>query len=128
MEGSGRWSSKRTELVIGTLLRTGVLIAAGIVVVGGILYLVRHGTAPPDYGVFHGEPTDLRTISGIIRDALSFHGRGVIQLGLLVLLATPVARVTFSVLAFALERDMLYIAVTVIVLAVLIFSLAGSHL
>jgi uncharacterized membrane protein len=128
IESPGRWSSKRTELVIGTLLRAGVLIAAGIVVVGGVLYLVRHGTAPPDYGVFHGEPTDLRTISGIIRDALSFHGRGVIQLGLLALLATPVARVTFSVVAFALERDALYVVVTLVVLAVLIFSLAGGHL
>lgn len=61
-------------------------------------------------------------------DALSFRSRGVIQLGLLLLIATPVARVVFSVFAFALQQDRTYVIVTLIVLAVLIYSLAGGHL
>ena len=69
----------------------------------------------------------MRTVSGIIRGTASFHGRNIIQLGLLLLIATPVARVAFSVVAFALERDRLYVVITLIVLAVLLFSLAGGH-
>jgi uncharacterized membrane protein len=69
----------------------------------------------------------LRTFSGILADATAFRGRGIIQLGLLLLIATPVARVAFSVVAFALERERLYVIVTLAVLAVLLFSLAGGH-
>jgi uncharacterized membrane protein len=67
-------------------------------------------------------------MSGIVKDALAFRGRGLIQLGLLLLIATPVARVAFSAVAFAIQRDRLYVAVTLIVLAVLIYSLTGGHL
>ena len=74
-----------------------------------------------------GEPSEYRTVSGIIRGAVSFRGRNIIQLGLLILIATPVARVAFSVIAFVLERDRLYVVITLIVLAVLLFSLAGGH-
>jgi uncharacterized membrane protein len=125
---SGAWSDRRTESVIGALLRIGVLLSAGFVLCGGLIYLVRHGTSAPDYRMFHGESTDLRTLSGIWSYALSFHGRGIIQLGLLILIATPVARVAFSVVAFALERDRLYVVITLVVLSVLLLSLAGAHL
>jgi uncharacterized membrane protein len=41
------------------------------------------------------------------------------------LIATPVARVAFSVIAFALERVRMYIVFTLIVLTILILSLTG---
>jgi uncharacterized membrane protein len=106
----------------------GVTLAAAVVLFGGSIYLVRHGRTAPQYRVFRGEPADLRTISGIVKEALVFQGRGLIQLGLLLLIATPVARVAFSVAAFAIQRDRLYVVVTLIVLAVLVYSLAGGHL
>lgn len=109
------------------MLRVGVLVAATVVLIGGSLYLVRHGTTLPDYRVFRGEPSDLRTVTGIAADALALQSRGVIQLGLLLLIATPVARVAFAGLAFAKQRDRLYVVVTLIVLGVLLYSLIGSH-
>jgi uncharacterized membrane protein len=125
---SGAWTDARTEAIIGTLLRAGVILSASVVFIGGILFLIRYGSTRPHYGVFQGEPDDLRSLFGIIHSATALHGRGIIQLGLLVLIATPVARVVFSVVAFALERDRLYVVVTLIVLGVLTFSLAGGHL
>lgn len=124
---SGQWSDQRTEIAIGALLQAGVLLAAAVVVLGGIVFLARHGSSIPSYHVFQGEPTDLRTLSGIFHDALALEGRGIIQLGLLILIATPVARVVFSIAAFAMERDSLYVYVTILVLVILIFSLAGGH-
>jgi uncharacterized membrane protein len=50
------------------------------------------------------------------------------QLGLLLLIATPIARVMFSAVAFAMERDRMYVGFTLIVLAVLLYSLFGSFL
>ena len=112
--------------IIGNLLRTGVTLAAALVLIGGLTYLFRHGAERPGYAVFHGEPADLRTLTGILHDVRSLRGRGIIQLGLLVLIATPVARVAFLAFAFARQRDMLYTAVALIVLALLAFSLFGQ--
>lgn len=120
------WNDQQVEQVVGDLLRGGVIVAAGVVLVGGIIYLARYGALLPDYRVFRGEPTDLRSVSGIVRGVLSLHSRAVIQLGLLLLVATPVGRVAFSVLAFALERDRTYLIVTLIVLTLLIYSIAGG--
>ncbi len=122
------WSDQRVETIVANLLRAGVWLAAGVVALGGIIFLVRHGRAMPQYARFVGEPFELRTVSGIIRGSATFHGRNIIQLGLLLLIATPVARVAFSVVAFALERVRMYVVITLIVLAVLLFSLAGGHL
>ena len=121
------WTDQRVETIVANLLRAGVWLAAAVVALGGIIFLVRHGRAMPQYARFVGEPFELRTVSGIIRGTATFHGRNIIQLGLLLLIATPVARVAFSVVAFALERDRLYVVITLIVLAVLLFSLAGGH-
>lgn len=119
---------RRVDEIIGTLLRTGVILAASVVFVGAIFYLARYGGGPTHYGVFQGEPTDLRHVSAIFRDALALHARGIIQLGLLILIATPVARVAFTVFAFAYERDWTYVIVTLVVLALLLYSLGAWHL
>jgi uncharacterized membrane protein len=120
-------SDQRMDEIMGGLLRTGVVLAAAIVLVGGGVYLMRHRVPVTDYRVFQGEPGDLRSVSGIFREALAFHGRGLIQLGLLVLIATPVARVAFSFFAFLYERDWTYILVTLFVLGLLVYSLFGGH-
>jgi len=117
---------ERMDAIIGSLLRTGVTLAAALVLIGGLIYLFRHGAEPPSYAVFRGEPADLRTLPGIFHDVRSLRGRGIIQFGLLILIATPVARVAFLVYAFSRQRDMLYTAVALIVLALLAFSLFGQ--
>lgn len=116
------------EKIVGRILQIGVVMAASIVLLGGILYLSRYGFASPHYEIFHGEPADLRSVFGILKSARSFHTRGLIQLGVLLLIATPIARVMFSVIAFALQRDHIYIFVTAIVLGVLFYSLFGRGL
>lgn len=120
-------ADQRMDQLMGILLRTGVILAAALVFVGGVLFLVRHPLPVTNYRVFQGEPEELRTVSGIIRNASSWHGRGLIQLGLLILIATPVARVIFSVFAFLYERDWTYVAVTLLVLSLLLYSLLGGH-
>ena len=70
----------------------------------------------------------MRILSGIVKDVLAFKRRGIIQFGLLLLVATPVARVAFSILAFALQRDRTYVIITLIVLGILLYSLTGGGL
>ncbi len=120
------WRDHRIEVIIGELLRAGVMLSAAIVLLGASIYLWRHGREHADYRVFQGEPFDFRTIQGVLRSVIYGRGRGLIQLGLLVLIATPIARVFFSVIGFWIERDRLYIICTLIVLAVLLFSFIGT--
>ena len=120
-------SDQRIDLIMSRLLRTGVLLSAMFVLAGGALYLLRHATPVTDYRHFQGEPAEFRTVSGIFHEALAGRGRGLIQLGLLLLIATPIARVAFSLLAFLYQRDWTYVLVTLIVLGLLFYSLFGGH-
>jgi uncharacterized membrane protein len=108
------------------LLRAGVLLSAAVVLCGGVIYLWRHAHEPADYRVFRGEPSEFRSIPGVIQSAINGRGRGLIQLGLLLLIATPIARVAFSIAGFLIERDWLYVAFTLIVLVILLYSFVGS--
>jgi len=123
-----RWTDQVVEERIGNLLRAGVTLSAAVVLFGACVYLVRHGRELPHYRAFVGTPEDLRTVSGIWKNVLAFKGQGIIQLGLLILIATPVARVGFSVVAFAKEHDRLYVVVTLLVLAILTYGLMGGRL
>ena len=120
------WDDYRIEIIVGHLLRTGVILAASVVLIGAMLYLWRHGHEVPNYSAFHGEPESLKSPVEIFRGVMHLSARAIIQLGLLLLIATPVARVIFSAIAFAIERDGMYVVITLIVLAVLLFSLFGS--
>ncbi len=119
-------TDQRLESIVASLLRTGVSLAAAVVFGGGVLYLVRHGGEPPHYSPFRAEPAQYRDVSSILRAALAGEARGIIQLGLLILIATPVARVAACMAGFLLERDRAYVLITAAVLAILLFSLIGK--
>jgi len=132
-DGSGRWKiqewyDQRIENIIAQLLRAGVLTAALVVIGGAIPYLSANPRARADYRTFHNELSELRTVSGIVHSAFSGNVLAIMQLGLLILIATPIARVVFSAFAFSREGDYMYVAFTLIVLAVLLYSLFGSFL
>ena len=122
------WYEEQVENTIAQLLRGGVLLAAFVVIAGAVLYLGSSPMARVSYHTFTGEPEQLKSVHGIVRSAFSGHSRGIMQLGLLLLIATPISRVIFSVFAFAIEGDRMYITFTLIVLAVLLYSLFGSFL
>ena len=121
-----RWTDEQVDLLLGNLLRIGVIVATIVAVLGGVLLLAQRGLAPASGHVFSGEPPELRSVGGILRAAVALHPDAIVQLGLVLLIATPVARVAMSLVAFALQRDRVYIVVTTIVLALLIFSLTGG--
>ena len=122
------WLDQRIEIVLAHLLRAGVLAAALVVIAGAVLYLDAHARDRVDYHTFHAQPEQLRSVHGVVNAAVEGEAAGILQLGLLLLIATPIARVIFSVFAFALEGDRMYVAFTLIVLAVLLYSLFGSFL
>jgi len=124
---SSKYTDERLDIALGRLLQTGVILAAAVVLAGGIVYLIRHGGSRPEYRSFISEPKTYRDISAMLRAGFNGSGRAIIQLGLLLLIATPVARVAWSVYAFFRERDNVYVVATVIVLSLLMFSIFAGH-
>ena len=118
-----RFADADFDELLGHVLRAGVVLSAAVVLVGATIYLARHAGEMPQYHVFRDEPGNLRTILGIVGEAKSMSGRGIIQFGLLLLIATPIARVVFSVVGFIRQRDWMYVAITAIVLTLLLYSL-----
>jgi uncharacterized membrane protein len=119
---------QKLEGVIANLLRAGVVLSAFVVLSGAVMYLGFHPWARVDYRTFRGEPDELKTVHGVVRYAFSGQAKGIMQLGLLLLIATPIARVISSAVVFALEEDRMYLLFTLLVLAVLLYSLFGSSL
>lgn len=122
-QNSSGMTDARIERMVSVLLRTGVLIAGTVVLAGGVYYLIRHADDPANYRPFQSQPSIDRIVSQIVEGALTLRARSIIQLGILLLIATPIARVALSLLGFLLERDRTYVVVTALVLAILLFSL-----
>jgi len=119
------WSEEEFEQWIGGVLRGGVMIAAAVAAVGAVVFLARWGGGHENYRVFRGVPAGLDSVTGVISGAFHLRSRWVIQLGLLLLIATPISRVALSLFAFGRQRDWLYVGVTALVLALLLYGLLG---
>ncbi len=114
------------DLSVAAMLRIGVTLAAVFVFAGGVLSLRDPRSTPADYTHFHAGSEALRSVSGIFHGAIHLDPQSIIQLGLVFLIATPVARVVLCIIGFARQRSMLYVAISSIVLAILIFSLTRN--
>jgi uncharacterized membrane protein len=111
----------KMEMAISRMLRAGVSLAAVVVFVGGVLYVLQaHGVAP-DYRHFHGIPSPADRLPPLL---VLHHldSRNIIRLGILLLIATPIMRVAYCVYSFAAQKDKIYVVVSSIVLAVLLYS------
>ncbi len=120
------------QLLIAHTLRWGVGIACALAVVGGAMYLWQHGGEPmKDYTHFPADAVSSRTayttLEGIFSGVMGLTAVGWIQLGVVVLLLTPVMRVALSLVDFVKERDWLYAFITAVVLAVIIANSIGGY-
>jgi uncharacterized membrane protein len=100
-----------TERAVSVVLRAGVLLSAVVAGVGGLWYLSAHGSQPASFTT----PTPPQPLGPSER---------VIALGVLVLILTPVVRVALLTMAFARQREPIYVVLSALVLAVLVVSLA----
>ena len=119
----GRWSDHEIEQRIGQLLQIGVAIATVVVLVGAAGVLARQWSVPVNYAEFRGEAAPLRSVGAVVRGAVRLDYTAVVQLGLILLIATPVARVALTLGAFVAQRDRLYVALTTVVLLLLLYGL-----
>jgi uncharacterized membrane protein len=131
-----REQDQRLEVAIAMLLRTGVVLAAILVAIGGVMALRHPEAMVPNYRIFYAPGaaastapanTAMHSIAGVFRHLRNGSGVSIIALGLLVLIATPIARVLFAITGFAREHDILYTVISFVVLAILVFSLVHGR-
>jgi uncharacterized membrane protein len=119
------WTDVDVARVVSAILRGGLGLASIVAGAAGLVYLLHHGSDRVAYATFRSEPQTLRSIGGIVHGVMRGETPAIIQLGLLLLIATPIARVALSLLGFYLERDRRYMVITALVLTILLFSLLG---
>jgi len=122
------------ELVISWLLRIGVWSSVTVIVVGLIMLVTtqqsallqahRGGLEGLLKDGIPGQPASITAYADVFASVGRGQPFGVIMLGLLILLLTPVLRVAVSIVAFLLEKDRLYTAITIVVLALLLTGVA----
>ena len=90
----------RLEAVVGVVLRAGVMLSSACLAIGLVLSLSSAAAAPA---------------AGLL-----------LQVGILVLLATPIARVLVSISEYIRERDWRFTTLTLIVLVELLASVVAA--
>ncbi len=130
MDLSGGYKNTHSlgDKFLGLLLRYGCYSACAVTLFGGILYVLQSGGKMPDYQHFDGVPLYLQSITTLWHHLLQGDGATIVQLGVLMLIATPILRVVVSVVVFAIEGDRLYVLITLVVLAIIVGNmLLGVH-
>ncbi len=116
-----------TELLISTLLRVGVASSLALVVLGTVVMFTRHPdwvSSQEELRKLTQEPQVPRCFADVLRGLGEARGRALTMVGLLLLMALPVARVALSLVLFARRGDRTYVAITATVLALLVVSFA----
>jgi uncharacterized membrane protein len=119
--GGWRLSPETFRVVVSYVLAIGVTVSATVIALGFAL-AIAFGWRTSLTGAAPG-PADLADFAAMPSGVLALRPAAITQLGLALLLATPVVRVAASVVGFALEEDRLYVVVTLMVLAVLLGSI-----
>lgn len=125
-----KFGEKDFQSIIGNLLRYGVWISLSVAFIGGIIYLMNHGGDIEDYSVFKENDRNIfEVIKAIYNGVIQGNGESIIFFGVILLFLTPVLRVLLSLFSFLLEKDYLYVVITLIVIFIILVSvsLGFSH-
>ena len=117
---------KDISSMIGKILRGGVYLSLSVVLIGGVIQLAHHGAERSEVVGEKFIEKD-KNISQLLHDTFlgvaQGKGLSIIELGVLLLIATPIVRVLFSLIAFAIEKDRTYVLITFLVLMIILFSM-----
>jgi uncharacterized membrane protein len=115
------FQDKDLQSFIGNLLRYGVIIAMIIVVAGLAIYLFQSGSQIVDYSTFDAH--NQFSFPAFYKRLTEGNNAAIMELGVIVLIAIPIARVLFTMIGFWLEKDRLYTFIAFLVLCIIGFSL-----
>jgi uncharacterized membrane protein len=122
-----KFKDRDMKLMLGHVLRAGTMVSVGVVFIGGVFFIYRHGQNISNYHTFKGVPDFIQRPSGVFRGILAFEGQAIIQFGIALLIATPILRIVSSAIGFVLEKDYMYLGISLLVLGIIFFSMVSGH-
>lgn len=117
-----------TERLISGLLRWGVGLSMGVVLLGIVVTFVHHPeyvSSGDDLAALTGRSGDghfASTLGGVWVGLKEGRGQAIVDVGLMLLIATPVARVGASIAIFLRDGDRVYVGITLFVFVMLLLS------
>lgn len=121
MESAKKFGEKDMQILVGNILRIGVLLAMIVVIAGLALFIYANGSNKAQYGTFvEGGHAGMAALWSGIKAG---NANAIIELGVILLIATPIARILFALIGFWLEKDRLYMIISLIILCVMAVSI-----
>ncbi len=117
------------EIWISYVLRWGVIAAAIVVLIGGAVFLAA-GPAARDphslHQLINHDYSNRSSIQSKITGLKHARGLAIVDVGLMLLILTPVVRVAMTFVLFFKLRDWLFTILTAIVLSILLLGISGA--
>ncbi len=105
---------------VGNLLRIGVVLSVFTSAAGFLKLFTEGFEMPDDYSAL--EIPDDKIWATFWHSLLELQGVAIIQLGILLLIFTPLVRIIFAMIGYMKEKDYTYVIVSLIVLAIMLVS------
>jgi uncharacterized membrane protein len=114
---------------ISSVLRAGVFVSAAVILLGGLVFLLN-GAGPSDphsmNQLLDGDYANRASLDALLRGLERGRGTAYADVGLLLLILTPVIRVAMTFVLFLLQKDWLFTTITGIVFIILVLGVSGT--
>ncbi|WP_133712363.1 DUF1634 domain-containing protein [Myroides indicus] len=122
---STKFTDKDLQIIIGNVLRYGVWLALTVALIGGFILLLSSSEQTIDFQNFTIKDNNLfEVFNAIIAGVKQGNGEAIIFLGIIFLFLTPALRLVLSLISFFLEKDRLYVFITLIVIGIIVLSVS----
>lgn len=115
-------TDKNMQHTLANVLRIGVWLATATIALGGIVFLHSKAHTKIVFDVFKPHDATYISVATILSGLKVADGLAIVQLGIFLLILTPVVRVLFAVVGFLKEKDYLYVAIGTLVLLIIFLS------
>ena len=110
---------------VGNLLRLGVILSVTTSLIGFIKLYLEGFEMPKNYDQL-GIPSE-NVWQSFWNSLKHFEGMGIIQLGILLLILTPLMRIIFALIGYLKEKDYTYVVISLIVLGIMFVSFISGY-
>ena len=124
-DGSSPDRDHRLDSQLGRLLSLCTGIASLVILAGVGALVARHSAEHADFQRFSADFVTLKSPRDIAQGLAAGNAAAIAQAGLVLLMLTPVIRVAATLVAFAIRRDRVFVAITLVVLVTLLLGIAG---
>ena len=107
---------------VGNLLRLGVVLAVTTSIIGFVKLFLEGFEMPRKYTMLNMGTSSEKVWGHFWETLCKGEGMAIIQLGILMLIFTPLMRIIFALIGYLKEKDYTYVIISSIVLAIMAIS------